>query len=71
MSRSILGIDLGGTNIRAAAVTTDREILGKFSCGAAAESGPSGVMEAIWKIQPTRLTKAIWSPRGDQAGESL
>ena len=63
MSRIVLGIDLGGTNIKAAVVTADREVLGKISRGAAAESGPSGVMEAMAAAVDEALAAANRSRR--------
>lgn len=47
MSKFIVGVDLGGTNLRSAVVTEDREILGRCSTATEAEKGPQAVMEAI------------------------
>lgn len=47
MSEVIIGIDLGGTNVRTAAVTRDKRILGKDSRPTRAEGGPDAVIEVM------------------------
>lgn len=47
MSDYIIGVDLGGTNLRAAVVSSDRRILARESGLTHAERGPQGVIESI------------------------
>lgn len=47
MSKCIVGVDLGGTNLRAAVVSEDRNILARESGLTHAERGPRGVIESI------------------------
>ena len=47
MSECIVGVDLGGTNLRAAVVTSDRKILARESRATQAERGPSHVIASI------------------------
>lgn len=47
MSKYIVGVDLGGTNLRSAVVTEDEKIVGRASRPTEAEKGPEAVMEAI------------------------
>jgi glucokinase len=47
VSDYIIGVDLGGTNLRTAAVSRDREILARAARPTQAERGPEGVMENI------------------------
>lgn len=47
MSKYIVGVDLGGTNLRSAIVTEDEKILARASRSTDAEKGPEAVMEAI------------------------
>lgn len=47
MSEVIIGVDLGGTNVKTAVVTRDKKLLGKDSRPTAAELGPEGVMDVM------------------------
>lgn len=47
MSKFIVGVDLGGTNMRAAVVTQDKRVVSRDSGPTHAERGPEGVMQAI------------------------
>lgn len=47
MSKFIVGVDLGGTNMRAAVVTQDKRVVSRESAPTHAERGPAGVMQAI------------------------
>lgn len=47
MQKAVIGIDLGGTNIKAGAVDTDGEVLARHRTPTQAESGPRGVAERI------------------------
>ncbi len=47
MSKFIVGVDLGGTNMRAAVVTQDKRVVSRDSAPTHAERGPEGVMQAI------------------------
>lgn len=47
MAKVVVGIDLGGTNIKAAVVTEDRELLVKESRPTHADAGPEALMDAM------------------------
>ena len=47
MSKVIIGVDLGGTNIKTALVTEDRELLAKESRPTQATDGPEAVMDIM------------------------
>jgi glucokinase len=46
-SRVIVGVDLGGTNVKTAMVSWDKQVLAKDSRPTNAEGGPEAVMDAI------------------------
>ncbi len=46
----LVGVDLGGTNVRAAVVTEDKKVLERASGPTEAERGPEAVMEAIRQV---------------------
>ena len=47
MSEVIIGVDLGGTNVKAAVVSRDKELLAKDSRPTRAEDGPDVVMQVM------------------------
>jgi len=47
MSKIVVGIDLGGTNVKTAAVSQDKKILTQDSRPTAAENGPEAVMDVM------------------------
>jgi glucokinase len=47
VSEYIIGVDLGGTNVKTALVSRDKKILGKDSRPTRAEDGPNAVMECM------------------------
>ena len=47
MSKLIIGVDLGGTNVKTALVSRDKKILGKDSRPTRAEGGPEVVMDVM------------------------
>jgi glucokinase len=47
MSKVIIGVDLGGTFVKTAIVSTDRKVLAKDSRPTGAEAGPQHVMEVM------------------------
>lgn len=47
MSEVIIGVDLGGTNVKTAAVSRQKEILGKDARSTKAEHGPEMVMDVM------------------------
>jgi len=47
VSEVILGVDLGGTNVKTALVSRDREVLGKDTRPTQAEGGPEAVMAVM------------------------
>src|SRR5690606_12092198 len=47
VSKFLVGVDLGGTNLRAAVVTQDKKVLARDTTPTHAEKGPEAVMEAI------------------------
>ncbi len=55
MSRYIVGVDLGGTNIKTAIVTDGREVVAKESRSTDAAAGPDAVME-LMAASVTELT---------------
>lgn len=61
---AILGIDLGGTNIKAALVSRDRSILGKCSVPTDAANGPDAVIAAMVRAGERLLNEC--SLRKDQ-----
>ncbi len=64
MSECIVGVDLGGTNLRAAVVSTDRKILARESRLTHAERGPAGVIESICDGIHDAIEKAGVDRRG-------
>ena len=44
MTKYSIGIDLGGTNLRAAAIAQDGQVLGKISGCTPVEAGPEAVL---------------------------
>ncbi len=47
MSKVVIGMDLGGTNIKTALVSTEKKVIAKDSRPSNAEKGPEGVMDAM------------------------
>ena len=47
MNKVIIGVDLGGTNVKTAMVSWDKQVLAKDSRPTNAEGGPEAVMDAI------------------------
>lgn len=47
MSNVLVGVDLGGTNIKTAVVSREKRVLGKESRPTQAERGPEGVMDVM------------------------
>lgn len=47
MNKVIIGVDLGGTNVKTAMVSWDKQVLAKDSRPTNAEGGPDAVMDAI------------------------
>lgn len=47
MNDVVIGIDLGGTNVKVAAVSREGEVLGKASRPTDADAGPGGVMDVM------------------------
>ncbi len=47
MSKVVVGIDLGGTNIKTALVSTEKKVLSKNSRPSNADKGPDAVMDAM------------------------
>ena len=47
MSEVLVGVDLGGTNVKAAVVSRDRKVLAKDSRPTQAEKGPEAVMDVM------------------------
>ena len=47
MNNVIIGVDLGGTNVKTAMVSWDKQVLAKDSRPTNAEGGPEAVMDAI------------------------
>jgi len=64
VSELIIGVDLGGTNVRTAAVSRDKKILGKDSRPTHAEGGPATVMACMVESIDAVL-KAAGATRAD------
>jgi glucokinase len=58
LSKIVIGIDLGGTNIKTAIVTETRELVVKESRPTPAEAGPAAVMDAMAAAVEDLLAKA-------------
>ncbi|HIJ64440.1 MAG TPA: ROK family glucokinase [Candidatus Hydrogenedentes bacterium] len=63
MSEVVVGIDLGGTNVRAAVVTREKEILTKASMPTNAARGPEAVMAVMQAAAEAVLTAAKVAPK--------
>ncbi|NLN94432.1 MAG: ROK family glucokinase [Candidatus Hydrogenedens sp.] len=50
MSKVIIGVDLGGTNLKIAIVTEDKKILVQGDCSTEAKAGPEVVMDQMEKL---------------------
>ena len=57
MSKVVIGVDLGGTNIKTAVVTEGRELLAKDSRPTKADAGPEAVMDAMAQAVNETLAK--------------
>lgn len=64
MKKTIIGIDLGGTNVKTAVVDTDKRVLGKDSRPTYAEKGPEGVVSVMCESVDAAL-KGAGLGRGD------
>ena len=62
MSKVVIGIDLGGTNIKTAVVSEDRVLLAKDSRSTNANAGPEAVMDAMALAVNETLAQAGKSP---------
>lgn len=58
MSEYIVGVDLGGTNLRAAVVSRDRKILARDSAPTHADRGPDSVIDSICENVMNSIAKA-------------
>jgi glucokinase len=62
MSQVVIGIDLGGTAIKSAIVSRDREVLAKNSCPTNAQNGPDAVLDTIAEAAQKLIDDAQLSP---------
>lgn len=58
MDHTYIGIDLGGTNVKAALVSSDGKVRGKAACPTPAEDGPDAVMSAMVRAAEGAALKA-------------
>ena len=61
-SRVIVGVDLGGTNVKTAMVSWDKQVLAKDSRPTNAEGGPEAVIDAIESSVRDLLAQSDLSP---------
>ncbi|HOT50039.1 MAG TPA: ROK family protein, partial [Candidatus Hydrogenedentes bacterium] len=66
MSELIIGVDLGGTNVKTAIVSRDKKVLGKDSRPTRAEEGPEAVMTCM-----AESVEAVLAQTGAKRGDVI
>ncbi len=66
MSELIIGVDLGGTNVKTAIISRDKKVLGKDSRPTRAEEGPEAVMACM-----AESVEAVLAETGAKHGDVL